>query len=52
MNTYNNIEERVEVDNIPLKKWLFIAVRVEGRTLDIYVNGMIAARHILSIYIA
>ena len=45
MNTYKEIEERIDIENIPLKKWIFIAIRVRGRTLDVYLNGIIAARH-------
>ena len=45
MNTYNEIEERIDIENIPLKKWIFTAIRVKGRTLDVYLNGIIAARH-------
>ncbi len=48
MNTFKNIDERVEIDSIPLNKWIHVIVRLEGRNLDIYVNGNIAKRHELS----
>lgn len=48
MNTFKNINEHIEIDSIPLNKWLHILIRLEGRNLDIYINGTIAKRHILS----
>jgi hypothetical protein len=48
MNTFKNIDERVEIDSIPLNKWINVLVRLEGRNLDVYVNGNIAKRHELS----
>lgn len=48
MNTFDMINEEVEVNDIPLKKWINIIIRNEGRILDVYVNGTIAMRHKLS----
>ena len=48
MNTFDMIDEEVEVNDIPLNKWLNVIVRCEGNILDIYVNGVIALRHKLS----
>lgn len=48
MNTFKNIDETVEIDSIPLNKWIHVLIRLEGRSLDIYVNGNIAKRHELS----
>ena len=44
MNTFENIEEKVEVGNIPLLKWIHVLIRVEGQYLDVYVNGTLAKR--------
>jgi hypothetical protein len=44
MNTFEVIEERIEVGNIPLGKWVHILVRLEGQYLDVYINGIIAKR--------
>ena len=33
-NTYNNILENVEVDNIPMNKWFHLAIRVENKNMD------------------
>jgi hypothetical protein len=49
MNTFNEINEQVTVKNIPLNKWVNVIMRVnEQRELDIYINGKLARRHILS----
>ena len=47
MNTFETIDEEVEVSNVPLNKWLHVLIRVEGTFLDVYVNGILAKRHVL-----
>jgi len=52
MNTYDpndstsqtTIMEKVIVQDIPLNKWFHVAIRLEGKQLDTYVNGMIVNR--------
>ena len=39
--------EEIIIENIPTKKWKFIVIRLKGKTLDVYINGKIARRHIL-----
>lgn len=36
--------EKVTIPNIPIKKWVNIAIRIQNLTLDVYVNGTIAKR--------
>jgi len=38
----------VDVPNIPLKKWINVIVRMENVMLDVYINGVITERAILS----
>jgi hypothetical protein len=33
------------VQNIPLDKWVHVAVRLQNNVLDVYVNGAISGRH-------
>jgi hypothetical protein len=40
--------EIVQLDNIPLKDWFHLVVGVNGRNLDIYVNGVLAKRRVLT----
>ena len=41
--------EEVRIEDIPLNKWLNIVIRLTKQTtLDIYVNGTLSKRHILS----
>lgn len=42
------IVETIDIDNIPLEKWINIIIRVKGLTVDVYLNGIIVKRHILS----
>jgi len=49
MNTFNNINEEILIPDVPLNKWLNIIIRVdEQHKLDVYVNGKLTRRHILS----
>jgi len=48
MNTFNDIVEEVRIDNIPIKKWVNIIIRCNGNILDIFVNGTLTRRHILT----
>jgi hypothetical protein len=48
MNTLNNILEYVEIDNIPIKRWVHMSIILNGTFLDIYVNGYLRKRHELS----
>ena len=41
------IVETIDIDNIPLNKWINIIIRVKGLIVDIYINGIIVKRHIL-----
>lgn len=47
MNTFKNIAEYTDVDNIPLNKWFHVVVAVKQRGLDIFVNGNLAKRETL-----
>ena len=46
INTFNNIVEEVEVNDIPLNKWILLGIRVEDNKMDVYVNGTIVLRHV------
>uniref|UniRef100_A0A6C0B674 LamG-like jellyroll fold domain-containing protein n=1 Tax=viral metagenome TaxID=1070528 RepID=A0A6C0B674_9ZZZZ len=38
----------IDIPNVPLKKWFHVAIRLENSILDVYVNGTIDQRQILS----
>jgi hypothetical protein len=48
MNTFNKIQETIIVEDIPLNKWINVIIRCKGRNLDVYINGTIVKRHVLS----
>lgn len=48
MNTFTTINEEVKVPNFPMNKWVHVIIRVMNNTLDVYINGTLAKRHILS----
>lgn len=37
--------ESIQIDSIPIKQWVHVAVRLSNMVLDVYINGTIAQRH-------
>jgi len=48
MNTFTTINEEVDIPNFPMNKWVHVVIRVTNNVLDVYINGSLAKRHILS----
>lgn len=49
MNTYAVINEEIKIPNFPMNKWVHVIIRVmKNNALDVYINGALAKRHILS----
>jgi hypothetical protein len=49
MNTFDNIKEEVIIKDIPLNKWINVIIRMSAQNqLDVYINGALVKRHILS----
>ena len=44
MNTLDNILEYADIDNIPVRKWVYMNVVVNNKNLDVYVNGYLKTR--------
>ena len=45
MNTMEDILEHVDIDNIPLRRWVHMVISLNHKYLDIYVNGRLKKRH-------
>jgi hypothetical protein len=45
MNTFNVINEEIQVNDIPLNKWVNVIIRCQHNTLDVYINGTIIKSH-------
>jgi hypothetical protein len=41
MNTFNVINEEIDIPNIPLNKWINVIIRCREDILDVYINGTI-----------
>ena len=39
MNTYNKIEEYVDIPNIPIQKWVHLTLVCKNRNMMVYING-------------
>ena len=50
MNTVSNTNpsQKIEVPNIPLRKWFHVALRLENTYLDVYINGTVTTRMVLA----
>ena len=47
MNSYDKVKEEIEVQEIPLHKWINIILTCENTKLDLYINGTLVRRHYL-----
>lgn len=51
MNTYpternsNIIAQNIEVEKVPVNKWVNVIIRNRGNIMDVYINGSIVKRH-------
>jgi hypothetical protein len=48
MNTFEVINEEIEISDIPMNKWVNVIIRCRNTTLDVYINGTIARSVYLS----
>ena len=39
MNSYNEISEYLDIDNIPMNKWFSLTLVLRSQNMDIYING-------------
>jgi hypothetical protein len=44
MDTVDGDSETVDIPNVPFKKWLHIALRLQNKILDVYINGILKQR--------
>lgn len=47
MDTSSQTNNNIDIDNIPLRKWVHVAMRMQNTTFDIYVNGIVSNRLVL-----
>lgn len=40
--------ESIDIENIPLGRWFNLAIRLQNKIMDVYVNGTVAKRHVFS----
>ena len=45
MNTFNDPNVKVEIDNMPVKKWVNVCLVFKHKVMDIYVNGFLKLTH-------
>jgi hypothetical protein len=49
MNSFNNpYQEVIEVTDLPMSKWINIVIRVQDKNCDIYVNGRLVKRRVMT----
>ena len=48
MNSFGQIDEDVDINNIPLNKWVNIIIRITKQTqMDVYISGTLVKRHMM-----
>lgn len=45
MNTFNVINEKILITDIPVKKWVNVMIRCQNEMIDVYINGTIVKSH-------
>lgn len=48
MNTFDKIDEQVTITDIPINNWVNVIIRLDQHQLDVFINGSLTKRHILS----
>ena len=48
MNTYDEVLEEIIIDDLPVHKWMLLTVRLQNKSMDVYINGLLVKRHELS----
>jgi len=41
LNTYSNPSHKIVIDNLPIKKWFSLSLVVQGKKVNVYVNGFV-----------
>lgn len=44
----NSNHETIKINTVPVNKWFHTAIRMQNKTMDIYINGVVSARKTLS----
>lgn len=39
-----SLSETIDIENIPFKKWIHVAIRLQNKILDVYINGTLKKR--------
>lgn len=48
MNTFQNMREKIIINDIPINKWINVMIRVDQRQLDVFINGTMTRSKTLS----
>tara|TARA_A100001011_G_scaffold373220_1_gene432402 strand:- start:938 stop:1909 length:972 start_codon:yes stop_codon:yes gene_type:complete len=43
----DGLEKTTVIESLPIRKWIHVAIRVENKNFDVYVNGVLANRRVL-----
>ena len=44
MNTFTKVFEHLDIENIPIKRWVHCVIVLNGKYLDVYINGFLRKR--------
>jgi hypothetical protein len=47
-NETNDANNTITIPNIPIRKWVHVAIRMENTIMDVYVNGIVTTRKIFN----
>lgn len=47
-SSLNDPNTTIDIDNVPIRKWVHVAIRAQNTVIDVYINGVISSRLILN----
>ena len=48
VNSFNDpMSDVIDINDVPIAKWMNIVIRIQGRNLDVYINGRLTRRRIM-----
>jgi len=48
MNSFNDpMSDMIDINDLPIAKWMNVVIRVQGKNCDVYVNGRLTKRRIM-----
>lgn len=48
MNSFDATDNKIVIKDLPIAKWLNVVIRIQNNNCDVYINGRLTKRHIMT----